>query len=652
MKRKIIRGLLIGVVIGAFLNALFSLGAFKSWQDKISDSLYVAHPAHPDIVIIGIDDKSINAIGRFPWNRSEYAKLLDKLGAESANKPYAVGIDVSFLEKSNDNDDQALGNSIKKFGPVTISGEINSDQQILTPLPVIGKDAKTGIANTIADSDGTRFARIKTTNGESSETFYSFAYQVAKDYLTSANKPSGFLNSVPARYPVMRINFIGRPGSYPTYSYSDVLNGTVDPIHFKNKIVLIGATAADLHDDQITPTSSGAAPMSGVEIQANALQTILEERFINSESSLTSLITFFAITIISSVALILLPIMPMIIAFFVILLIFIGYVIYSFDHGVIRNIIYPILGIILVSVANIGYRYFSEFRQKRYIRKAFSFYLSETVLSEILSHPDKLKLGGDRREITVLFSDIAGFTGISEKLDPEKLSHMLNQYLTEMTRIVFKYNGVLDKYIGDAVMAFWGAPIKDPDHAYLCCQAALEMQSAINEIKKDWAYLGVDFGVRIGINTGDMVVGNMGSDQRFDYTLLGDNVNLGSRLEGINKEYGTSIIISEATYKEVSDKVIARKLDTVAVKGKEKGIIIYELRGIKSHAEDWEFLKKFEAARHEYQLGNFPTSLSLFKKLSKEYPGDSPTKIYLERLRILSKEKPSKWDGVYRATSK
>lgn len=648
--RKLIRGFLVGLAIFVLLNTAFSLNLFASWQERLSDSLFIARKPDPNIVIIAIDDKSIAKIGRFPWDRSTYAKLLTKL-SDPTSKPASIGLDISFFEKSNDQDDQALADALKKAGSVTLASEIGSDSQVLLPLDILNKEAKAGIANTNADSSGvTRFAKLEAVSIDNVH-YQGFGISVAGTYLANINMPHAYLDNLSIRFPSIRINFTGAPGSFISYPFSDVLNGSVNTRNFKNKIVLIGATASDLHDNQITPTS-GNDLMSGVEIQANTIQTLLQQRFLVDESKVMTIVTIFAIAALVSSILVLLPLTPMIILLIILVISYICYIFVSFDHGVIRNIIYPLFTIILVGVANIIYKYVSEIRKKQFVRKAFSFYLSESVLSEVLSHPSKLKLGGERKELTVLFSDVAGFTSISEKLPPEILSHLLNNYLTAMTEIIFKYQGVLDKYIGDAVMAFWGAPIKEPNHALFACVAAIDMYEKVKEIRHEWIKKGVDFDIRIGINTGEMVVGNMGSHQRFDYTLLGDNVNLGSRLEGINKEYGTHIVISESTFNEVKNKVIARKLDIVAVKGKEKGIAIYELIGLKTQNLDVTFLNQFEVARSNYEKGNFKDAVKQFKYLNNEYPHDNPTKIYLERLKNLTKDKPKNWDGIFRAHSK
>lgn len=650
--RKILRGFLIGIGIFVFLNIFFSFNLFSSWQDKLTDSLFVPRPPHPDIVIIAIDDKSISEIGRFPWKRSIYAQLLHKLNPPAGglnSKPKSVGLDVSFLESSDESEDNALSQALADLKTVTISGEEKDNGMFALPIDKFARNANVGIANTTSDSFATtRFARL-TSKSVKGETYYGFSYQVAKNYLGKTEH----LDSIANKYRDLRINFIGPPNSFKTYSFTDVLKGNVDPKIFGGKIVLIGATAPDLHDSQFTPTSD-IDPMNGVEIQANAIQTILDGKFINEESRLATLLGFLVVSVASSIVFTLLPITGVIIAFFVLLAILIFWIFLSFDRGIIRNLIYPALALVLASIANIIYKYISETRKREFLRKVFSYYLSEPVLNELLANPTKIKLGGERKKLTVLFSDIAGFTTIAEKIPPETLLALLNQYLTTMTEIVFKHRGVLDKYIGDGIMAFWGAPIKETNHALCACYAALEMYQRATDIKNFWMKKGIDFDVRIGVNSGDMIVGNMGSSQRFDYTVVGDNVNLGSRLESINKEYGTHIIISQDTHEQVKDEIVARKLDVVAVKGRERGVAIYELIGLKNRTANEGFLRDFEEARALYEAGSFPESMRKFKILSKKYPSDQPTAVYLSRLRKLTKldVRPKKWDGVYHPENK
>jgi adenylate cyclase len=583
---------------------LFWTGVFSGWQVKILDNLFLGRNINSQIAIIAIDDKSINKIGRWPWDREIHARLLDKL---ADIQPLAVGYDVSFPEKSNLESDKLLAFSLKKLN--TILPEEQVDGRLQKPYSLF--DTKTGLVNVHIDPDGI-VRRIPS---------IGFASQILNKRVALPSDD-------------FRINYVGSPGSFPTYSFVDVLENRTPIENFQNKYVLVGATAVDLHDSQITPVSAGRE-MAGVEIHANAMATILDNKYLVSEPKLLTLLTIFVFALLAILT-----------ANYPVGWIWLGgyfvYAFVSFDRGVIRNLIYPPAIIIIINIINIIIRYLSERAQKQYIKKAFSYYLSESVLKEILKDPNKLKLGGSRQEITVLFSDIAGFTSISEKMPPEELAKMLNDYLTRMTKIVFTNRGVLDKYIGDAVMAFWNAPIADSDHAYLACKTALEMQKEAGE-----------FGVRIGINTGEMIVGNMGSQMRFDYSLLGDNVNLGSRLEGTNKEYGTKILISESTQSLISGRVITRFIDTVAVKGKEQGINIYELRGFgKPDKKEAAFLQRFAKARREYQNGKFSIARDLFAKLHKDFPQDEPSKVFLRRSQMYCENPPKDWRGIYHATTK
>lgn len=590
--RKYWSNILLLVISYLLLAGLFWIGQFGGWQERLTDFLFLPRDTNKEIVIIAIDDKSISKIGRWPWDRNVHAQLLEKL---LLNKPTSIGYDVAFPEASNQESDQTLNNAFLKHNIVLPVEQVDSGLQ--RPYELF--KTKTGIVNVVVDHDGI-VRRIPTD---------SFASNVINK---SAKVTDNYL----------RINYSGKPASFTTYSFSDVLENKVPLENFRNKYVLIGATAVDLHDSQVTPVSMGRE-MAGVEIHANAMATILENKYLVSESKSFTLLTLFAFTLLA-VATAQLPIA------WLWLVIYIIYSFVSFDIGIIRNLIYTPLAIIFVNIASLIMRFLSERSQKEYIRKAFSYYLSDSVLKEILKDPSKLKLGGERKEITVLFTDVAGFTSISEKMDPVDLAKLLNDYLTRMTNIVFANAGVLDKYIGDAVMAFWNAPIANSDHAYLACKTALEMQKKTGE-----------FGMRIGINTGDMVVGNMGSQMRFDYSLLGDNVNLGSRLEGINKEYGTKILISQSTQSLISDKLITRFIDTVAVKGKEKGVKIYELRSI-------NYDTNFDTAREFYEKGEFTKALKIFEKIID----DPPSKVFLLRCQEFIKIPPPRWDGVYHAIMK
>lgn len=620
MVRKLAHAFVITGLVSGILSLFFLLGFFQAWQLALSDNLFTPRKPNSSIVIIAIDDKSIQAIGRWPWDRSIHAQLLNLL---TTAKPKAIGIDISFFEPSNSTSDQQFAGAIRQAGNITLAAE-EVDNQIYLPINSLAQFAKVGIVNTEADPDGI----TRTVHTKFADLYPHFALATA-----GLTPPNG----------ILRINYVGGVKSFPYYSYVDVLQGSISPENLKDKIVLIGATTPDLHDDQLVPTSK-STPMPGIEIHANIIDTLLSGKPLNSVRNRIVIIFTVAFALTISLLAIFTGILPTIIAAVVLLIGYLVYAVVSFDSGLIQNLVLPPLAVIAATIAGIIYRYLAESNQKRFIKKAFAHYLSASVLNEILAHPAKLKLGGERKKITVLFSDIAGFTTISESTAPEPLAHALNEYLTRMTEIIFAHDGVLDKFIGDAVMAFWGAPIVDADQALNACRAALEMQSA-----------GVDsqFQTRIGINTGEMIVGNMGSDQRFDYTLLGDNVNLGSRLEGINKQYGTKIIISESTYQEVKDQVVVRKLDRVAVKGKRVGVTIYELRNLgKPSEEEKLFLEGFETARKLYESGKFTQALGKFKLLLKAQPDDGPTQIYIERCQSLIRQKPKGWDGIFHATAK
>ena len=649
----------IGLGIGMLVAGLVFIESFEGWERRLADTLFVPRPVSGDVVLVAIDDKSIQAIGRWPWDRGVHAKVLDKLGEAKV-----VGFDVSFPETSVAAQDDLLIKAVKKQGrvvmPLTYAKWASREgnviiQEVLQPFTGLAEvTGGLGVVNKLPDPDGIiRLTPIRTID-ESGNKMHNFSVQVIALFLDKT--PEEIEQNIVVEQGFMRINFASRPKSFKTVSYIDVLNDEMGPEVFANKIVLIGSTALDLHDNQVTPISGGVA-MDGVEIHANTIQTILEGSYLANQAIAIQMVIVMILSLVVALGV---SYLRIIWATILTAVLGIGYLLYaiwwSFDRGVIPVMSYVGVAMLVTYIVGIVYKYLTENRQKQFIKKAFSYYLSEEVMREVLKDPKKLALGGERRLITVLFSDIAGFTSISEQVTPEQLALLLNKYLTRMTKTVFTYNGVLDKYIGDAVMAFWGAPkvLTASDQAFLACQTALEMQKQILEVKKDWSEVGdIDFEVRIGVNTGEMAVGNMGSDQRFDYTLLGDNVNLGSRLEGINKEYGTKIIVAESTAQHVKDRMILRKVDTVAVKGKALGIVIYELRGLgKPEQDEADFIDMFEEARIKYERGEFRQALGRFTDVAKLWSNDPVTEVYIERCKELIKHPPEKWDGVFHSKSK
>jgi adenylate cyclase len=451
------------------------------------------------------------------------------------------------------------------------------------------------------------------------------------------------------------VNYLGPAKTFPHYSISDILHGRIPAEKIRNKIVIVGATAIGIYDLRVTPFG---ATYPGVEIHATVIDNILHRNFL-THSSFTRFIDLCAIILFGLLMGLIIPRLRAvtgIIFALIIVGIFVAINMFIFSsYNIWLNLVYPAITMAIIYLAITVYRYVTEEREKKKIRGAFQYYLTASVMNEILKDPSKLKLGGDKKNLTVMFSDIRGFTTISEGLTPEQLVHLLNEYLTAMTDIVFKYEGLLDKYIGDAIMAVWGDPIDQPDHPLRACRTALEMMETLKTLQVKWAAEGwprIDIG--IGINTGDMTVGNMGSLMRFDYTVMGDMVNLSSRLEGINKEYGTHIVISEFTYKVVNDQMFCRELDSVRVKGKKLPVKIYELLAEKKNAAPLEsFARLFEEALEKYKQGKWDDAIAAFQKVLELRPDDTTSNIYVERCRTMKEHPPEgEWDGVFTMTRK
>jgi adenylate cyclase len=306
-----------------------------------------------------------------------------------------------------------------------------------------------------------------------------------------------------------------------------------------------------------------------------------------------------------------------------------------FSRGVQVATVLPVLNLLSVAFGTIFLGYRSVDREKGVLRQTFEHYLDASVLEQMLAHPEKLKLGGEKKEMTVLFSDIRGFTSLSERLTPEGLVKLINAYLTPMTDVVFEQGGTLDKYIGDAVMAFWGAPVDQPDHALRACRAALRFLEKLAQLNAGWRAQGlpeVDIGV--GISSGPMNVGNMGTHGRFNYTVMGDAVNLASRLEGTNKDYGTRVLLSEGTWQLVRDQVVTRRLGAVRVKGKSQPVPIYELRALgQASGEEAQLLRCFEEGVEHFAAGRTVAAAACFEQVLARWPGDAPSLRYLAEIR-------------------
>lgn len=442
----------------------------------------------------------------------------------------------------------------------------------------------------------------------------------------------------------------------------------------KDKILIVGATSIGVYDLRQSPFEEN---YPGVETHANVLSNLLTEAAHGRGDTVSAgqpgflkihpfeekamwivilvggLALSATLTYLGSVAGLLATI-GVLLSFYAID----RYVLFA--NGFIVNVSLPFILTFAIFVGITSYKYFTEERNKRQLKGTFAKYVSPAVVEEILKDPSNIELGGKKMELTVMFSDVRGFTTISEKLDPRALSNLLNSYLTPMTDLVFETKGTLDKYMGDAIMAFWGAPISFDDHAERAATCALMMLKKLKELQAEYAAKKlptIDIG--IGLNTGDMSVGNMGSNTVRSYTVMGDSVNLGSRLEGINKEYGTRIIVSEFTQAKIADKFVTREVDWVRVKGKAQPVRIFELIGTKSSgtlsapADMLAVLPDFETGFRLYHERKFEEAVLAFTRALNTKPDDECSQLYIERCHDYQSTPPGDdWDGVYTMKTK
>lgn len=452
------------------------------------------------------------------------------------------------------------------------------------------------------------------------------------------------------------VNHYGPSGSFPRFSLADAFDNLLP--NSMPEVVLVGSWSAGIGDLHATPFSR-ATP--GVEIHATIVDNLLSGRTLQRKEwfiaiDAIALVLIWAITVLSKKLLspvfgTLLPVIIIVsvIAIDIMALFPNGYWFYSGTFLAVST------GTL---VSMLAVRYILGDREKRRLRSAFQHYLSPVLVQQALEHPENLKLGGEKRDLTVLFSDIRGFTSLSEMLDPQILTGILNEYFTPMSRIIIESNALLDKYIGDAIMAVWGAPVELVDQGDLCVQACVDMVSALFELRQRWGARGLPLlDIGIGVNSGSMTVGNMGGAQRFDYTVIGDNVNLASRIEGLNKEYGSRILISEATWNRVrsKDKFMVRELDRIVVKGKSAPITIFDvIVPVEMKANEiYQLIERFRWAREHYLNRNFVEAENGFSDIYKAFPKDTCSKTLMWRSRFFSKHSPpDDWDGSWEMDSK
>jgi len=691
---------LIGVLAAIITFALYGLKSeFLSGIDlKLRDSrLKLRQEARPTdkVVIVAIDSKSINELGRWPWQRSTIAQLIDSLSEYGAK---TIALDIIFAEPSEREQDKALSDSIKRNGNVIAGyyfrekeeGQISQSELIegtklkiiklrdnVEEVPIEGfPEVETNIKevalfansagyfNVIPDRDGLyrRANLIMLFNGD---IYPSLALSALRHYLNTEPVLEVAIFGVKGlsigKYSIpvdesgrLTLNFYGRHGVFKEVSAVDIIKKRLNKDSLKDTIVFVGPTEVGIGDIRATPIDP---VLPGVEIHATAASNILEGRYLLRDGRVIGLeiasIIFFPILMTIGLAFIRRT-LGAVIVFFAFLA---GYFLLDFfifnRYCLNTTMIFPAISLALSYIGAEAYRNLIEEQRARFLKKAFSSYVSPELVGEMMKNPDILKLGGEKRQISVLFSDIRGFTTISERLTPEGLVLLLNQYLDPMTKIILSNKGMLDKYIGDAIMAVFNAPLSVKEHSALACKSALEMLKKLKELNirfKETNSLEIDIG--IGINTGDAIVGNMGTDVRFDYTAIGDTVNLASRLEGLCKVYKTHIVVSEFTVRHVESLngfgFKFRELDLIKVKGKDTPVRVFELM-----SEDMpELLEGFSMALSLYRDMRFDDALRIFEELSRRF-NDGPSATYIERCRLLKESPPPEgWDRVYEAKTK
>ncbi len=686
---RLARGILVGGGTFILSAAIFILKVaqpleWKSWDLRLR--LFADQErASRKIAIFLIDQYSLDVYEKqqglsWPWPRQLYSAVADYLRTAGAR---AVFFDLIFSESSRSGveDDEDFARAMKRAGNVFLPFSLSAGEETLEEVPpeklkpysisqeasgapsfpevrsaslpvdvLLGAARGAGNVSFLPDGDGV-FRRLP----------LAFRYL---DLLIPALPVAlarflGFREDL-ADLPLDKggrliIRYHGPSGTYQTYSIAAVINSwaqlesgltpQIPPGEFAGKIVFIGGSAPGLLDFRPTPLQ---AVYPGVEIQATVLDNLLHKDFVRPQKPAVffGLLLFFIF--LTSVGASLLRKMSFQVPFFLLCLGLPWMAAWiAFETGRWLEFAVPEFGVIVAYIGASLLNYAVEGKKRRFIKSVFRHYLSPEVIDRIIRQPSLLRLGGEKREITSFFSDVAGFTSISEALSPEDLVGLLNEYLSEMTEIILAFGGTLDKYEGDAIIAFWNAPLDQSDHALRACRAALRCRKRLIELGPSFSSrIGRPIAMRIGLNSGPAVVGNMGSSRRFDYTAMGDTVNLAARLEGAAKLYQVTILAGEETVSQAGEAIVARELDRIRVVGKANPVSVYEIVGERGEVsvEEVEKLAVFGKARQAYSRRDWEAAEALFARLG----GDPAAALYLSRLReYRTSPPPPDWDGVY-----
>lgn len=699
---------------------LWLTGALTTFEAKTWDArariLATPDSATGNVVLILLDQPSFDW-GRetngwnWPWPREVYAAIVDFCTRAGAK---ALGFDVLFTDPSSYGvaDDQAFGDALKQFGhgvagvypgsdkvgvkawpdsvPVppikvkdlqswlteTRKGELSSPYARF-PIPEVSQNsAVLGGVSFTNDPDGVyrRGQLFRLFDGRILPSIALAMYSAAAPQPPSLSIEPGVLTVDGRRIPIDSegraiLHFVTRTAyhthnRYPAdaiiQSEIQLMSGekpNIDPAELAGKYVLFGFSAPDLYD--LRPSPLGAI-VPGVEIHATMLDNLLSDSFMRAIPAWETIVYLALVGMAAGVLGAMIGgTIGTILMFVVLLPIPVGLSFLAYTQGYWLQLIAGVIAVALALVgANVA-NYATEGRQRRYIKNAFQQYLSPAVIEQLIAHPDRLQLGGERRELSIFFSDLQGFTGISEGLSPEELTALLNDYLSAMTDIIQEEGGTIDKYEGDAIIAFWNAPLTQEDHAVRSIRAALRCQTKLAELRPEFRQrVNKDLFMRVGINTGPAVVGNMGSHTRFDYTMLGDAVNLASRLEGINKQFATFTMMSQATMQALEGAFPARELSRVAVVGRKEPVVVYEPMPADEYEARSAELAAFAEALPLFYSGRFVAAAEAFDRTADKDPAAS---MYAKKCRLLAEQfgirdrddaSPADWEGVWIMTEK
>ena len=609
----------------------------------------VPDPA-PGIVVVALDEPSFAEIGlAWPWPRALHAELVESIAAQG---PASVAVDILFEGPGASADgDAALAFAIRQAGNVVLASDLvrihDRNYSILQPsdpLPLLAEAAAAvGVVSVPRDPDGT--LRRATLAVEGRPTLVAAALSQA----------SHSLPPDPGSSRLVRFNGPSRVG-IETVSYYQALDAAslLPAGYFRGKHVFVGRSLSAPATDDVDHFPTPVSPHTpGVEVHATVADAVLRNRFVSDpfDDPVLMVTASAALGVLIALSTFVLPPGTAAVATVAVsgLLAAIAYLSLA-GYNLRIPVVTPVLAMAGAYAAGAAYKFTLSNRERRLIRRAFEHFVAPAIVNEMLKDPSKLKLGGEEYEVTVLFSDLEGFTSMSERMTPQQLTAHLSEYFRDMIDRLLAEGATLDKLIGDAIMVYFGCPIPDPQHPVLACRAALAMQRRMVELNREWTARGLPpLRVRIGINTGAAIAGNMGTDTIFNFTVLGDSVNLASRLEGVNREYGSLILIGEDTWKRVSTQFETREIDWIRVKGKQKPVAIYELLSEAGSLDPQrrELLRHFAAGLQAYRAGRWADAAAHFTSALEIDPDDGPSRTFAARCEAYVTMPPSTWDGIH-----